>query len=71
MWGATSIKELSFLDHPPSWVVAEAKELLYNLGALNQDGLAKAHGRALCRLPLHPRVGHMVLEGETCIQATV
>jgi hypothetical protein len=33
------------------------------LGALDRDGRATAHGRAIAALPLHPRLGHMLLRG--------
>ncbi|WGH79873.1 ATP-dependent helicase HrpB [Jannaschia ovalis] len=58
-WGSD---DLAFLTPPPAAALAEARALLAELGALD-DGSITAHGRALARLPLHPRLGHMVLTG--------
>ena len=40
-----------------------AQELLQVLGALDQDRAVTGHGRQIARLPLHPRLAHMVLKG--------
>ena len=62
-WGGGAIeKDLSFLTPPPEAALAEARALLADLGAL-EGGAITDHGRALARLPLHPRLGHMVLNG--------
>ncbi|MGR3484635.1 MAG: ATP-dependent helicase HrpB [Paracoccaceae bacterium] len=44
---------------PPPGPLAEARALLRGLGAMDGTGIT-AHGRALARLPLHPRLGHML-----------
>ncbi|MEM7490801.1 MAG: ATP-dependent helicase HrpB, partial [Pseudomonadota bacterium] len=59
VWGSD---DLAFLDPPPEGALTEARALLEGLGAL-RDGRVTAHGRALARLPLHPRLGHMVTRG--------
>ena len=56
-WGA---QDLPFLTPPPDGPLADAKALLTDLGALS-DGHITEHGKALARLPLHPRLAHMVL----------
>ena len=58
IWGAA---DLSFLTPPPPPALAEARALLVDLGALDTTGGITAHGRALAALPLHPRLGHMLL----------
>lgn len=58
LWGSS---DLSFLTPPPAPALAEARALLVGLKALNTDGGITAHGRALAALPLHPRLGHMLL----------
>lgn len=57
-WG--SGEGLAFLTPPPAAALAEARALLEALGAL-KDGRITPHGRALAALPLHPRLGHMLL----------
>ena len=58
-WGAAP-EELAFLTPPPDGAMSEARGLLAALGAL-EDGRITEHGRALVALPLHPRLGHMLL----------
>ncbi|MGP9803810.1 ATP-dependent helicase HrpB [Paracoccus sp. NSM] len=63
-WGAEP-GDLAFLTPPPEGALAEARALLAGLGALDGPGRITAHGRALLRLPLHPRLAHMlVVAGE-------
>ncbi len=60
-WGTTDPSELSWLTAPPAGAVAQAKELLTKLGALNQTGHITAHGKKMAELPLHPRLAHMLM----------
>jgi ATP-dependent helicase HrpB len=59
-WGVTDPGTLAFLDPPPKPALDEARRLLADLDAVNADGQLTPAGRALGRLPLHPRLGHMV-----------
>ncbi|MDQ1900263.1 ATP-dependent helicase HrpB [Paracoccus sp. WLY502] len=59
-WGAEA-GELAFLTPPPDGALAEARSLLRELEALDAGGRITGHGRALARLPLHPRLAHMLL----------
>jgi ATP-dependent helicase HrpB len=59
-WGVSDPAQLAFLDPPPGPAWAEAVALLKGLEALDGDGRITAEGRALARLPLHPRLAHMV-----------
>ncbi|HEX4504084.1 MAG TPA: ATP-dependent helicase HrpB [Alphaproteobacteria bacterium] len=59
-WGVTDPGALAFLDPPPKPAWAEAVTLLKELEALTEDGRITAEGAALARLPLHPRLAHMV-----------
>ncbi len=58
LWGGGA--DLPFLTQPPAPALAGARALLHDLGAL-RDGRITDHGRALAALPLHPRLGHMLL----------
>ncbi|QBF31005.1 ATP-dependent helicase HrpB [Thalassococcus sp. S3] len=60
VWGAQP-GDLAFLSPPNSGVYAEAQTLLRMLGALDEQNRITAHGRALARVPLHPRLAHMLI----------
>ena len=60
-WGVSDPSELSWLTQPPSGAVAQARELLTRLGALDTNGRPTPHGRQMGELPLHPRLAHMLL----------
>jgi len=60
---------LRWLDPPPPAAYGQARELLSELGALEAPGSASvgritAHGGRMAALPMHPRLAHMVLEGD-------
>ena len=59
LWGAAP-GDLAFLTVPPDGAYSEAQALLQMLGALDAAGRITKHGRALAKLPLHPRLGHML-----------
>ena len=59
-WGARSVEGLALLDPPPAGAMAEARKVLTRLGALDADGGLSVHGRRLTRIPLSPRLAHMV-----------
>lgn len=59
-WGVSDPKQLRFLDHPPVPAWNEAVELLKELDAIDESGRLTPAGNALRRLPLHPRLGHMI-----------
>lgn len=60
LWGAEP-STLRWLDPPPSAALAEARARLTALAAIDADGRPNAHGRAVARLPLSPRLGHMLV----------
>lgn len=59
-WGADA-GDLAFLSPPHAAPLTEARALLMLLGALDLRGQITAHGRAIARLPLHPRLAHMLI----------
>lgn len=63
-WGVSDPAQLRFLDPPPAPAWAEAVALLRQLDALDGAGHITAEGRALARLPLPPRLAHMIHAGE-------
>lgn len=62
-WGSPDGAGLRFLDPPPSAHLAQAQQLLADLGALDAERRLTAHGRAMASLPIHPRLAHMLLKG--------
>jgi ATP-dependent helicase HrpB len=61
--GVTGREELPWLEPPPARAWDSAIALLRRLGALDGTGTVTPLGRAMGRLPLHPRAARMVLEG--------
>jgi len=61
-WGAT-IGELALLDPPPGPAWDRATNTLRELGAVDANGRITTQGRDLNRLPAHPRLGHLLLQG--------
>ncbi|HKT36307.1 MAG TPA: ATP-dependent helicase HrpB [Nitrospira sp.] len=61
-WGVSNPLELSWLNPPPSGAMAQAKELLTGLGALDANGRLTSHGRQMAGLSLHPRLAHMLIK---------
>ena len=59
LWGAEPA-DLPLLTQPPAGSLSEARALLQMLGALDAQMRITDHGRALARLPLHPRLAHML-----------
>lgn len=62
-WGVADPRRLRWIDPPPGAAVDEARGRLLALGAIGGDGRVTAHGEAIARLPLPPRLGHMLVEG--------
>lgn len=61
-WGEADPARLPFLDPPPAAALSEARRRLRSLGAIADDGRLTEHGRAIARLPLDPRLAHMLIE---------
>jgi ATP-dependent helicase HrpB len=60
-WGVTDPAALLFLDPPPAPAWTEATGLLRSLDAIDAQCRITPEGKALARLPLHPRLAHMVV----------
>ncbi len=60
-WGVNNPDQLCWLTPPPAASFAQGKELLHELGALNQQGSMSNTGRAMADFPLHPRLARMLL----------
>lgn len=62
LWGAAAGNDLPWLEAPPAASLSRAADLLASLG-LWEGGQLTVQGRAVAALPLHPRLGHMLLWG--------
>ncbi len=59
-WGANDVNTLPWLDQPPAASLIRAETLLRTLG-IWRDGRLTEHGVAVAQLPIHPRLGHMLI----------
>ncbi len=62
-WGIQDMNTLAWLSTPPASTVGQAQSVLEELGALNSKKITK-RGREMLRLPTHPRIAHLLLEGQ-------
>ena len=70
-WGVRDVGELSWLDQPPPGPVAQAQELLQQLGALDGEYRITEHGSAMLALGTHPRLAHMMIRSrDLALQST-
>lgn len=60
-WGVSDPALLSWLDPPPEASLAAARQLLVELAALDRCGRITPLGSAMAGLPLHPRLGRLLL----------
>ncbi len=62
-WGVSGAASLAWVDPPPQAAFAQAQDLLKRLQAIDESGKITSIGKAMVRLPLHPRLAHMVVRG--------
>jgi ATP-dependent helicase HrpB len=71
-WGGGD--DLRFIDAPPPGPLAQARELLADLHAVDDDGSITPLGRTMLGLPVHPRLARMVAVDRSslaCVVATL
>ena len=61
--GEADVLRFPWLESPPEATVARALELLERLGAVSERSVTDL-GRVLVRLPVHPRIGRLLVEGQ-------
>ena len=64
VWGVKDRMALSWLDTPPDAAWNAGLGLLRDLGALDAAGSVLPLGRAMARLPLHPRLSRLMLRAK-------
>lgn len=62
-WGSPEGEGLRFIDPPPAPHLSQARTLLSQLGALDGKKLTE-RGKAMARLPVHPRFADMLIRGK-------
>ncbi len=60
LWGVGDPRDLRWIDPPPAAAIDEAMARLTTLEAI-EEGRPTAHGRAIAKLPMPPRLAHMLL----------
>jgi ATP-dependent helicase HrpB len=65
-WGSDALR---WLDPPPAGALAQARDLLQRLGALDADGRISETGRHMLRFGAHPRLAAAVLRACTSERA--
>lgn len=61
-WGETDLAAFGWFEPPDPAALAAAELLLRRLGATDEHGVT-ATGRAMARLPVHPRLARLLVEG--------
>ncbi|KAH7826471.1 ATP-dependent RNA helicase DHX8/PRP22 [Monocercomonoides exilis] len=59
--GINDVMSFDFMDKPPRQTLVAALELLYALGALDEEGLLTPIGRRMAEFPLEPQLSKMLL----------
>jgi len=69
-WGVKDPSTLSWLDAPPAAAWDSGVRLLKDLGGLDRSGSITSLGRAMARLPLHPRLSRLMMRAQElgCVQ---
>ncbi len=70
-WGVADATSLRWLDAPPAAALNQAQQLLQQLGALDENLRITVDGKAMARLPLHPRLAHMLVRADSMGQGAL
>ncbi|HCE2342347.1 TPA: ATP-dependent helicase HrpB [Vibrio parahaemolyticus] len=64
-WGTTDIHELKWLDIPSAAALRQAKQLLFSLGLITEQGLLTAEGKQAHDLGVEPRAAAMLIKSQS------
>lgn len=62
-WGETNIAAFPWFEPPRELSILRAESLLHRLGAIDETGITDL-GQMMARLPAHPRVARLLIEGQ-------
>ncbi|CAI2298189.1 ATP-dependent helicase HrpB [Vibrio parahaemolyticus] len=64
-WGTTDIHELKWLDIPSAAALQQAKQLLFSLGLITEQGQLTAEGKQAHDLGVKPRAAAMLIKSQS------
>ncbi|EJG1872793.1 TPA: ATP-dependent helicase HrpB [Vibrio parahaemolyticus] len=64
-WGTTDIHELKWLDIPSAVALQQAKQLLFSLGLITEQGQLTAEGKQAHDLGVEPRAAAMLIKSQS------
>ncbi|MBI1313963.1 DEAD/DEAH box helicase [bacterium] len=69
-WGESDVRAFPWFEAPDETAFEQAEALLRRLGAVDESGVTDL-GRKLVRLPVQPRIGRLLIEGQRldCVEA--
>ena len=62
--GIRDLSKFDWFEAPPGAAIEQAEDLLQRLGAAEADGSLTETGKRMLKLPAHPRLSRLMLEGE-------
>jgi ATP-dependent helicase HrpB len=62
--GIRDLRSFAWFDPPPPSAIDAAEDLLFKLGAIDTVGRISDIGARMLRIPVHPRLARLILEGE-------
>jgi len=60
-WGVNDVNQLSWLNPPPQFNLKQARDLLLEFGAINDQLILTKHGEAIYQFGASPRLAHMMI----------
>jgi ATP-dependent helicase HrpB len=70
-WGTRDVQDMPWMDAPPAATVAQARELLQRLEAIDGNHAITPVGRAMLETGVHPRLAHMLVRARGTPQAAL
>lgn len=68
-WGNDDVSDLALLDQPPAHAMDTARQVLVDLGAVDDGGRATPRGRVMAGVPADPRLARALIDGAGLVGA--